>query len=506
MNKVTVWLTSYNHEKFLRESIESILTQTYTEFNLYIIDDHSQDGSWKIIQEYAQKDVRIKAIRHEKNMGTSGLEFCVNDLPGEYIAIAHSDDVWEEHKLEKQMEYLECHQEVGACFTLVQLIDDNGMPFANEKHHSNNIFQKANRNRYEWLRYFFFNRNCLCHPSAVVRKRAYSDYKLFSKGLHGYPDFFQWIRLCKNAEIYIVQEQLTKFRIHAGEENDSGEKPENLKRINIEEILVMEQYKELVNTHEVVNVFPETEQYIVNGDMIEEYALAQMYLKGPGPAHWILGFKMLYDLFQDDDKTEAIKQKYGYTKKDYNQDKQKYDIFNSIPKEKYLHITLFFDRGDGYCEEDSLKKTVYIPATGRYKVDFDLTEESCEEIQKIRVDLDEGYYRKFKIQKVAFGTKNVCMHPVNGITTADGWDEFYTIDPQYELKNIHKGVLSITGVAEIMDSVQVDNHFYNIEVERERVEKEVDSICREIEAIKKTKSYKFGQIINKIKPLFGNRN
>ena len=45
MNKVTVWLTSYNHEKFLRESIESILTQTYTEFNLYIIDDHSQDGS-----------------------------------------------------------------------------------------------------------------------------------------------------------------------------------------------------------------------------------------------------------------------------------------------------------------------------------------------------------------------------------------------------------------------------------------------------------------------------
>ena len=499
MDKVTVWLTSYNHEKFLRESIESILAQTYTQFNLYIVDDCSQDGSWEIIQEYAQMDSRIKAIRHEKNMGASGLASCVNDLPGEYIAIAHSDDVWDEHKLEKQIEYLDNHKEAGACFTLVQLIDDNGRSFESEKHQLNNIFQESNRNRYEWLHYFFFNRNCLCHPSVVVRKNAYSDYQLFPKGLNGYPDFFQWVRLCKNAEIYIVQEQLTKFRVHTGEENDSGEKPENLKRINIEEIFVMEQYKELIDTHEVVKVFPETKQYIINGSMIEEYALAQMYLQGPGPAHWIIGFKMLYDLFQDDNKTEAIKQKYGYTKKSYNQDKQKYDVFNIIPQERYLHVTLFFDRGMGYSEDDCIKQAVYIPVTGKYKIEFVLTEELCKNVQKIRIDLDEGCYRKFKLQKVMIGDRNEDLRAVNGEKDAGEWDAFYTADPQYEMTNIQSGILSITGITEIIEINEVDNYFYNIKVEKEQLIREADAIRKELEKIKKTKTYKTLSFLGKIK-------
>lgn len=64
MPKVTVLLTSYNHEEFIADSIESILNQTYTDFELYIVDDCSMDNSWEVIQKY--NDPRIIAIHHEK--------------------------------------------------------------------------------------------------------------------------------------------------------------------------------------------------------------------------------------------------------------------------------------------------------------------------------------------------------------------------------------------------------------------------------------------------------
>ena len=74
MPKVTVLLTSYNHEEFIADSIESILNQTYTDFELYIVDDCSMDNSWEVIQKY--NDPRIIAIHHEKNMfGCSNREF-----------------------------------------------------------------------------------------------------------------------------------------------------------------------------------------------------------------------------------------------------------------------------------------------------------------------------------------------------------------------------------------------------------------------------------------------
>ena len=104
---VTVWLTSYNHEKYLRESIDSILAQTFSDFELYIIDDNSTDNSWEIIKSY--QDHRIHCIHHEKNLGHSDLEKLYPIFNTQYLAIAHSDDKWAPDKLEKQVAYLYAH-------------------------------------------------------------------------------------------------------------------------------------------------------------------------------------------------------------------------------------------------------------------------------------------------------------------------------------------------------------------------------------------------------------
>lgn len=103
--KVSVILTSYNHSKYIRKSIESVLKQTYTDFELIIWDDASTDNSWNIISEYT--DERIRAIRNESNQYMAYFRNAVSEVAqGEYIAIHHSDDVWGADKLEKQVAFL----------------------------------------------------------------------------------------------------------------------------------------------------------------------------------------------------------------------------------------------------------------------------------------------------------------------------------------------------------------------------------------------------------------
>ena len=92
MPKVSILLTSYNHEKYIGESIESILNQTYTDFELVILDDASTDNSVKIIKSF--KDKRIKPIFRKKNLNRAICKEVIEPLQGEYIAIAHCDDKW----------------------------------------------------------------------------------------------------------------------------------------------------------------------------------------------------------------------------------------------------------------------------------------------------------------------------------------------------------------------------------------------------------------------------
>ena len=108
---VSVILTSFNHEKYLREAIDSVLNQTFTDFELIIWDDASSDNSWDVINEYT--DHRIKAFRNEaRKRAIWGINKAISEVAiGKYIAIHHSDDAWETEKLGKQVAFLEAHAE-----------------------------------------------------------------------------------------------------------------------------------------------------------------------------------------------------------------------------------------------------------------------------------------------------------------------------------------------------------------------------------------------------------
>ncbi len=112
--QVSVIMPVYNGENYLAEAIESILTQTFTDFELLIIDDASQDRSLEIIQEYERRDARVRSIRLDRNKGVSAARNRGFDAAGgEYIAFMDSDDVSLPTRLEKQLQLLQENPEIG---------------------------------------------------------------------------------------------------------------------------------------------------------------------------------------------------------------------------------------------------------------------------------------------------------------------------------------------------------------------------------------------------------
>ena len=108
MPLVSVLMTSYNHERFIQEAIESVLAQTCSDLELIVVDDASKDGSREIIKELQRKDKRIKPVFHASNKGIARtINDGIENSSGKYLALIASDDLWREDKLEKQLEILE---------------------------------------------------------------------------------------------------------------------------------------------------------------------------------------------------------------------------------------------------------------------------------------------------------------------------------------------------------------------------------------------------------------
>lgn len=254
---VSIILTSFNHAKFLREAIESVLHQTYTDFELIIWDDCSTDESRSIIESYT--DQRIRFFSNQFNKGpTYGVnEAIFKYCAGQYIAIHHSDDVWLPEKLATQVDFLETNLSIGAVFSAAEAIDERGKPLLNSQHFYNSIFSQPNRTRHDWLRYFLLSGNALCHPSLLIRKQCYEKVGTYRGDLFQLPDFEMWVRLCSYFDIHVIEEPLLRFRVLDGERNTSGDRPDTRSRAMFERMRIMETFESHLALTDLRKMFPE---------------------------------------------------------------------------------------------------------------------------------------------------------------------------------------------------------------------------------------------------------
>jgi glycosyltransferase involved in cell wall biosynthesis len=338
MPKVSVILTSYNHEKFIKYAIESVLAQTYSDYELIIWDDASSDNSWEVINSY--KDGRIKAYRNKKNMGGGNLNRALEGIAGEYIAIHHSDDVWEPEKLEKQVAFLDAHDEIGAVFTNALAITEDGSPFTDEKHSYFNIFDQPNRTRHEWLRFFFNHGNALCHPSVLIRKSCYADCGLYRLDLAQLPDFDMWIRLCLQYEIHVLPEKHLRFRVLGNEANASGNRQDVRIRGLYEFYKVLSNYRKLTRFDGLVKIFPSAVKYDRKEETDMDFVLAMVSLEEkPFTFTQLFGLDILFEIISDPVRSVNIKRLYDFDYKSFKALTARHDIF-SIEEVSSLYLAI----------------------------------------------------------------------------------------------------------------------------------------------------------------------
>ena len=207
---VSIVMVNYNQEKFLKKSIDSVLMQTYRNWELIIVDDGSTDASVNIIKEY--KDDRIKPIFLKENCHiciATNTGFAV--VKGKYIARLDSDDIWEKEKLEKQMDFMQKNPSAKVCFTQVELIDENGENIDKQESELLSLYNSRQKNREEWIRFFFFVGNSLL-PTLLFEKELLDIVGGFKLNYCPTHDFEFLIRLIKQTDFYFVEEKLVKYR------------------------------------------------------------------------------------------------------------------------------------------------------------------------------------------------------------------------------------------------------------------------------------------------------
>lgn len=123
---VSVIMPNYNSEKYIKDSIESVLNQTYSNLELIIVDDISNDSSIKIIKEFVNSDKRVKFYQLDEKGGASkARNLAISKAMGKYVAFLDSDDLWKKEKLEKQINFME-ENDIYFSYTDYEYIDKNG--------------------------------------------------------------------------------------------------------------------------------------------------------------------------------------------------------------------------------------------------------------------------------------------------------------------------------------------------------------------------------------------
>ncbi|NTW52513.1 MAG: glycosyltransferase [Chlorobiaceae bacterium] len=239
--KVSVVVKSYNHAPYVRQTIQSILDQSFQDFEIVVTDDHSSDGTADVVREFQDKRIRL-----EVSSRNNGISITMNSViaraTGEYIAIVNSDDFALPGRLETQVSFMEKRADVAALFGLPLPVDEQGNPTA-----SFNDFDRPlsfpDFDRSTWLNSFFFRGNCLCAPTAMVRRDVYDKVGKYDPRLTNLQDLDMWVRMLKAGyDIYLLPEQFTAFRIRDGNKNMSAPRPDSILRHHFELVQILRHY------------------------------------------------------------------------------------------------------------------------------------------------------------------------------------------------------------------------------------------------------------------------
>lgn len=257
---ICVIMPCYNHSKYLGESIEGVLKQSYKDFELIIVDDYSSDVSVNIIENYKSLDDRIRTIYHDKNMGVSkSRNDALSTCKGKFIAFCDADDIWEEEKLEIQLEYLRKNDGCKFVYCDSIIIDEAGTPTGvrfSDTHKKEKL--------YEDIFYEMCLTNFINTPTVLYDRSELKCDVFFNEKYKYLEDWIYWLELSRQLEFLYIDIPLVKYRIHSGStiKDDVGY---NHHRINCYEY-ILNNYSDLPESIMSILYYKIGNNYIALGD------------------------------------------------------------------------------------------------------------------------------------------------------------------------------------------------------------------------------------------------
>ena len=198
--KVSIIVPMYNAEKFIGKTIESVLAQTYQNWEMLIMNDVSTDNSLAIVSVYAKKDERIKIVNTEKNVGVvKGRNFLIDLASGKYIAFLDADDYWHNEKLEKQIKFMKEKNASISCTEYTRVKEN--------KEKINDVIIKEEISYNDMLKNNYLGCLTVMYDAEKIGKRYFKE-------LEKNEDYVLWLEIVKDVNtIYGLKENLAYYRV-----------------------------------------------------------------------------------------------------------------------------------------------------------------------------------------------------------------------------------------------------------------------------------------------------
>jgi len=214
---ISVVMPTFNGEKFIGEAIESILNQTFRDFEFIIVDDGSSDKTEEIVKSFS--DIRIIYIKKQENSGISdSLNLGISTARGKYIARMDDDDVSLPMRFEEQLKIFKINSKIIVCGSISYIKKGDRISSLPEHH--------------EDIKLGLLFNNCMLHPSVMILKGPLLRAK-YNTDFVPSEDYDLWSRLIWEGEFYNIQKPLLKYRDHIGSETSKRRKEQLLKNVKI---------------------------------------------------------------------------------------------------------------------------------------------------------------------------------------------------------------------------------------------------------------------------------
>lgn len=208
MPKVSICVPAYNAAIYLPTTLQSILNQTFQNFEVIIADDCSTDNTQQIIQNFPDK--RIRYFKNEKNLGwVANMNRCLKEAQGPYICILNADDGWRESFLKTMISVLDQNPKVGLIFSAYHIIDASGKELKLVEPYSQNRFFKGKD--------FFAAdvlQNIVGSPTVMVRQECYRTAGLYDPQFLYMADWETWLRIALQYDVAYIAKPLAFWRLH----------------------------------------------------------------------------------------------------------------------------------------------------------------------------------------------------------------------------------------------------------------------------------------------------